>query len=479
MAAVGAESDVARPLGFWTCTALVIGNMIGVGVFLMPAALAPYGLNALWGWMITLLGCVCLAMVFSVLPRLFPQDDGPYAYTERAFGNGITFYVLWCYWFSTWVTNATITTGVVGYLTILVPPLQADSWLRPVVALAFLWMFVLINSLGIRMAASIQLVTTVLKLLPLVGIILLGLWLLVVKPTLYLGNIPSNPISLRAVLDASTNTLYAMLGIECAAIPAAKVLDPGRTIPRATLVGTLVTAIVYIGVSLVPLFLIPQAELAASNAPFADLFVRFLGPQYGWWLALSIVICGLGALNGWTLIVGELTQTFAIHGRFPAAWGKTSRRGTPSTAFVATGVLASIILVMNYSESTTKLFTFFSQLVTAANLPLYLACSLAVLVVWKRGRIASAGRRELVSISAALVAAAYCVWACVGVGTKPWLYAIGLALAAIPFHLASRGETYRQRNAWGAPRDAAPKAGKISGLRGQGSLIRFRYPPRK
>jgi len=432
MSAVAAESDASRPLGFWTCTALVIGNTIGVGIFLLPATLAPYGLNALWGWLITLIGCVCLAMVFSVLPRLLPDEDGPYGYTQRAFGGGVTFYVLWCYWFSAWVTNSTIATGVVGYLTILVPALRGIPWLAPVVALALIWTFALINSLGIRMAASIQIVTTVLKLLPQAGIILLGLWLLVVKPTLYFANIPSNPVSLRAVLDASTNTLYAMLGIECAAIPAAKVLNPGRTIPRATLIGTGVTAVVYIGVSLMPMFLIPQAELAASNAPFADLFLRYLGPQYGWWLALSIVICGLGALNGWTLIVGELTQSFANRGRFPAAWGKPGRRGTPVTAFVVTGVLASIILLMNYSESTTKLFTFFSQLVTAANLPLYLACSLAVLIVMKR-----AGRHELVWRGAALVASGYCIWAFAGVGAKPWLYAIVLAVVAIPFHLAS------------------------------------------
>jgi len=437
MSAVVAESDTSRPLGFWTCTALVIGNTIGVGIFLLPATLAPYGLNALWGWLITLIGCICLAMVFSVLPRLLPQEDGPYGYTQRAFGGGITFYVLWCYWFSAWVTNSTIATGVVGYLTILVPALKAVPWLPPLTALALIWTFVLVNSLGIRTAASIQIITTVLKLLPQAGIILLGSWLLVVKPTLYFENIPSNPISLRALLDASTNTLYAMLGIECAAIPAAKVLNPGRTIPRATLVGTAVTAIVYIGVSLIPMFLIPQAELAASNAPFADLFLRYLGPQYGWWLALSIVICGLGALNGWTLIVGELTQTFAIRGRFPAALGKPSSRGTPITAFVATGVLASIILLMNYSESTTKLFTFFSQLVTAANLPLYLACSLAVLIVFKRERIAATGRHELAGRGAALVASVYCLWAFAGVGAKPWLYAIVLAVVAIPFHLAS------------------------------------------
>lgn len=436
MTSATADSD-ARPLGFWTCTALVIGNTIGVGIFLLPATLAPYGLNALWGWLITLTGCICLAMVFSILPRLLPQEDGPYGYTQRAFGGGVTFYVLWCYWFSAWMTNATLASGVVGYLTILVPALRTISWLQPLTALALLWAFILINSLGVRTAASIQIITTVLKLLPQMGIILLGLWLLWVQPTLYFSHIPPNPISTGAILDASTNTLYAMLGIECAAVPAAKVLNPSRTIPRATLVGTVITAIVYIGVSLLPMFLIPQAQLAASNAPFADLFARYLGPQYGWWLALSIVICGLGALNGWTLIVGELTQAFAIRGRFPAAWGKPSRRGTPVAAFIATGVLASIIMAMNYSESTTTLFAFFSQLVTAANLPLYLACSLAVLIVWKRERIAATRRQVLLWNGAAFVAAVYCIWAFAGVGAKPWLYAIGLAIAAIPFQIAA------------------------------------------
>src|ERR1700722_9510348 len=172
----GGAASETRALGFWTCTALVIGNTIGVGVFLMPASLAPYGLNALPAWGITIVGCVVLAMVFSGLARTYPADDGPYAYTQRAFGSGTSFYVLWCYWVSTWVTNATIAIGVVGYLSILVPSLQTTPWLPPVVSLSLLWLFVLINCLGIRTAAWMQMVTTILKLLPLVGIVILGIW---------------------------------------------------------------------------------------------------------------------------------------------------------------------------------------------------------------------------------------------------------------------------------------------------------------
>jgi APA family basic amino acid/polyamine antiporter len=427
----------SRALGFWSCTALVVGNTIGMGIFLTPASMAPFGLNALYAWLITLVGCGFLAIVFSGLARTFPGDDGPYAYTQRAFGRGTSFYVMWCYWFSTWVTNATIATAIIGYLSILVPVLQTTPWLQPTVALALLWFFVLINCLGIRTAAWMQMVTTVLKLLPQAGIIILGIWQLVVHPSAYVAHVPPNPASWHEMLGASTLALYAMLGIECATIPAGRVIDPGRTIPRATIVGTVVTALIYLCISIIPMLLIPQAQLSNSNAPFADLIGQYLGPQYGRWLALFVVISGLGALNGWTLVVGELTQAFARHGDFPAVLGKVNARATPMVAFVATGVAASITLWFNYDASAATVFTFLSELVTASNLPLYVAGSLAVLVLWRRGAIGRIGRREIVWICAAPLAAVYCIWAFAGAGARPLLLGLLLAAAGIPFHLWS------------------------------------------
>src|ERR1700722_17580111 len=220
-----ATAAKTRALGFWTCTALIVGNTIGIGIFMMPASLAPYGLNAVPAWLITVVGCVLLALVFSGLARAFPRDDGPYNYTQRAFGSGVSFYVLWCYWVSTWITNATIATGVVGYLSILVPGINAHSWLPPVTALALLWLFVLINLLGIRAAAWVQMVTTVLKLLPQAGIIILGLWVLFWHPSAYVAHIPPNPLSLHGIGGAASTALFAMLGIECAMMPAGKVID--------------------------------------------------------------------------------------------------------------------------------------------------------------------------------------------------------------------------------------------------------------
>ena len=143
------SAGTPRELGLWMCTALVIGNTIGIGIFMMPAALAPYGLNSLIGWLITVLGCVAVAWVFAGLARIFPQDDGPYAYTQRAFGGPTAFMVLWCYWVSIWVTNATIATSVVGYLAALFPAIGSNALLPPITALSLIWIFVLINLLGV------------------------------------------------------------------------------------------------------------------------------------------------------------------------------------------------------------------------------------------------------------------------------------------------------------------------------------------
>src|SRR4051812_32446809 len=183
------------------CTALVVGNVIAVGIFILPATLAPYGLNALTGWLITVVGCAFLAVTFAYLSRVFPHDDGPYDYTKRAFGDGLAFTVMWCYWVSTWVTNATIATGVVGYLTVFVPWLKSSPWLPPITALSLLWFFVLLNLRGARTAGGAQVVTTALKLLPMFGVICLGAWVLLTDPSAYHSHVITSP---KSVSDLST-----------------------------------------------------------------------------------------------------------------------------------------------------------------------------------------------------------------------------------------------------------------------------------
>ncbi|HYM43242.1 MAG TPA: amino acid permease [Steroidobacteraceae bacterium] len=430
----GAAPQPARALGLTMCTALVVGNTIGVGIFMLPASLAPFGLNALPAWLITTVGCVFIAWVFAGLARAFPQDDGPYAYTARAFGGFVAFVLMWCYWISTWVTNAVLATGVTGYLSYFFPDLGVDHTLAAATAVALVWLFVLINILGARTAGWVQVLTTVLKLVPQFGIIALGVWAFLAPHAQPVVSVPKTPLSFPAVIAASTLALYAMLGVESAAMPAGRVCDPGRTIPRATFIGTLLVALIYICVSLVPMLLIPQRELAASNAPFADALARFLGPGAGKLLAAFVIVGGLGCLNGWTLILGELTVSFARHGGFPRFLGRVNSRGAPTWGFVVTALLASIITVMNYNDSMAGAFTLMSVVVTAANLPIYIGCAAAVLVLWLRGQIAKPGAREARWIIAALLAALYCTFVSIGIGGKPLWQALVLCAMGVPVY---------------------------------------------
>lgn len=422
----------ARKIGFWTCTALVVGNTIGMGIFVLPASLAPFGYNALLGWGITVLGCLALARVLARLARLLPQADGPYGYVRETLGGLPAYAVLWSYWVSIWITLAALATGVVGYAAAIFPALARVP--AAVLSLATLWLFVAVNLFGVRSGGRVQVATTVMKLLPMLAVAGLGAWMLLDAPASFAAHPPAKPVSLGDAMAASTLALFAMLGIESATIPAAKVADPGRTIPRATVIGTFITAAIYLVVSAVPLLLLPHAELAQSSAPFALVMERFAGEGTGRWIALFVVVSGLGALNGWTLLSGEMMRTMADNGAMPAMFARTNRFGAPAGALVLTALLASAMVLMNYSESAVAGFTFLSTVVTAANLPLYLGCSLALGLLWWRGQRDAGG--DL--LGAAVLGTAYTVFAFIGMGAEPFWLALALMVAGLPLYFLLR-----------------------------------------
>ncbi|MEO6263411.1 MAG: amino acid permease [Luteimonas sp.] len=428
-----------RKLGFWMCTALVIGNTIGIGIFLLPASLAPFGFNALIGWVITVLGCMAMARVFARLARDMPAADGPYGYIRSTLGDIPAFLSIWCYWVSLWISNAAIATGVVGYIDAMFPELTIIN--PSLLALGLVWLFVIINLFGVRTGGRVQILTTALKLVPMLVVAALGAWLLIKHPASYVQHLPTTPVSLSQVMAASTIALFAMLGLESATVPAGRVEDPGRTIPRATIVGALLTAVIYIIVSTVPLLLIPQQQLAHSSAPFADLLDQYLGHGNGRWLALFVVISGLGALNGWTLLVGELTRTMACNGVLPAVFTRGNGRGAPAVALLVTGVLASAMVLMSYSKSLVEGFTLMTTVVTAANLPLYLCCALALAMMWWRGQRPAS--RDLLML--AVPGTIYVLFVFIGLGHEPFWYAVALAAAGLPVYAVMRWQRVKSK----------------------------------
>ena len=425
----------ARKLGLWMSIALVVGNMIGSGVFLLPASLAPYGLNSIAGWLFSATGAIVLAVVLSRLSRAFPDGGGPYAYTHAAFGPLAAFLVAWGYWINVWVGNAAIATGAVSYLSAFVPRIATDPHMSAAIVVVILWALTGVNCLGVRAAGWVQGVTTVLKLLPLLAIAAVGLYAVKLES---LSLNAAVPFSIGGVTASATLTLFALLGLESATIPDGKVADPGRTIPRATMIGTVLTSLIYVVSCSTVLILLPAAQLAASNAPFADVARMFWGGGGARLVAFAAAISGFGALNGWILLQGEVPYVMAKDGVFPRVFARTSRRNTPTFALVFGSVLVTILVFLNAGGSSVQVFTFMVLLATSACLVMYLVCSLALLKLHWLGRLGQARRGTPGLAAIGLAGAAYSLWAIAGAGAEASLWGVVLFAAGGPVYWAMR-----------------------------------------
>lgn len=299
------------------CTALVVGNMIGTGVFLLPASLAPLGWNAIIGWVLTIAGGLCLAFVFAALARRYPKAGGPYAYTLEAFGPAVAFMVAWSYWISMWVGNAAIATGAVSYLSVFFPSIADVTGVHAVVTLSAIWLLIWINTRGTVLAGGVQLVTTILKILPLVFVVGIGIFVVMSEGLSVVTPFEVGKLEISGITAAATLTLWGLLGLESATVPAGTVKDPEKTIPRATMLGMVIAGIIYLLVFSSVLLLMPPDDIANSNAPFAVFIGKFMNASMGSVIALFAVISGLGALNGWILLMGELPNAMAKSGVFP------------------------------------------------------------------------------------------------------------------------------------------------------------------
>lgn len=420
-----------RVLGLWSAIALVAGNMIGSGVFLLPASLAPYGAISLIGWGITLGGALLLAMTFSRLAARGAQAGGPYAYAREAFGDTVGFVIAWSYWISIWCANAAIAVAFAGSLGSLFPALVASPIRGAAVALAALWLCAAINLIGVREAGRLQIVTTVLKLLPLLLFGGIAIWLIEPQYLRPANGMLSNsmlasdaPLSMASTIHATVAlTLWAFLGLEAATIPAGAIQDAERTIPRATLIGTLLAGIATILACTAVLGLLPPDVAKTSTAPMADAAKALWGPAAGMGIAVVAAISCIGALNGWVLLSAQLPMAAAHDGLFPQTFAKLDAQGTPRMGIVVSTLLASLLVVANYTDSLVKVFTFSILLSTAATLLPYVFSSAAWLKLGKRGRIVAA------------LALVYSVYALIGTGTSALVWGAVLVIAGLPLHL--------------------------------------------
>ena len=344
------EAEAGPPgFGLTTAIALIMGSIIGVGIFNLPTSLASYGPITLFSMGLTTVGALVLALLFAALSRRLPADGGPYAYSRVAFGNPLGFANAWSYWITAWAGNAAIAVGWVLYVEQFINTGHTKIW-SVLLVLVGLWVPAAINLSGVKNMGLVQIWTTVLKFFALAFMALVG-WFYVDSANYSPWNI-SGQSTIAAIGGGMAIALFSYLGVEVASVAAAKVRDPDRNVPRATVLGTLATAAVYM-LSLGAVFgILPSSKLSDSTAPFSDAAnAMFGGTWAGDVMSVLVIVSGLGALNAWTMICAEMPLAAAKDGLFPERFKRLSGAGVPSFGIIASTTLASVAMVANYLGS--------------------------------------------------------------------------------------------------------------------------------
>lgn len=418
------------------CTALVVGNMIGSGVFLLPASLAPYGGISVIGWLVSAGGAVCLALVFARLGAVLPRLGGPYAQAREGFGDFGGFWVAWSYWISIVTANAALAVAFVSYSTVFWPALATHPALAAATALGTLGIFTAVNAAGVRQAGQVQLVMTILKLLPLAAIGTVGLFSF--HGEHFRPFNPSGATPFAALSATVTLTLWAFTGLESGTVPAADVHEPARTIPRATILGTLIAATFYIICTVAVMGLIAPADLATSTAPFADAARAIWGPWGRGLIGAGAATACLGAMNGWVLLSGQLPRAAALDGVFPARLATMSPRGTPVFSLVVSSAIAAVLIAMNYTKGLVQAFTFMILLSTLATLVPYVFSSMTALLLALRDRAGAGAGKLLGRVVVSIVAFTFSLWAIAGAGSDAVYWGFLLLVAGLPVYVTMR-----------------------------------------
>src|SRR5918995_4374216 len=438
--------ESGQKFGLPAAMALIVGSIIGVGVFNLPTSLAAYGPITLVSMALTTVGALALALLFAALSRRLPSDGGPYAYARVAFGNPLGFANAWSYWITAWAGNAAIAVGWVLYVEHFINT-DHNRLFAVLLGLVGLWIPAAVNLSGVKNMGSVQVVTTVVKFAVLAFVSIVGLFY--IEAANFMPWNVSGESTIAAIGGGLGLALFSYLGVECAAVATAKVRNPDRNVPRATILGTIATAVVYM-LSLTVVFgVLPSSELAESSAPFSDAVNSMFGGTWaGYVMAIAVIISGFGALNGWTMICAEMPLAAAKDGLFPERFKRLSGTGVPAFGVVISTVLASVAVIINYLGSGGA--TVFTTLVlmTGITAAIPYAFSALAQLKWRlvdhRTMQTPRFARDMIVAALSLVFSILFIWYSRNTGNSFWVYwapfllAAGALLLGIPVYLAQR-----------------------------------------
>lgn len=408
--------------------------MVGSGFYLSPAALAPYGMLAIVAWIVMGGGAICLGLSFARLARLAPAAGGPYAYTRMAFGDFAGFLIAWGYWISIWASLPVIAVAFAGAIINVMPALHSRG-MFVALTLGAIWAVVLINLRGVKTAGTVAEIMTYSKLIPFGAVALVGL--AYVRPEHFAEFNPSGQSLLTASAALAPLTMFAFLGLESATVPADDVRDPSRTIPRSTILGISIAGLLYVLGTVVVMGVVPREQLVTSVAPFTDAARLMWGGWGAGAISLAVILSSIGALNGWTLLMGQVPLAAARDGLFPALFGRLSARSVPAAGIVISAGLATALIAIQASGNPgfSAFYNLVVSLSTLAAVIPYAFCAAA------GGLVAAhlAGGGPVPRVTAVdLVAFVFALFTVYGCGPKPVLYGMILLLLGIPVYVWQR-----------------------------------------
>ena len=430
------SSNNSKQIGLWIAISLVVGNMIGSGIFMLPASLAEFGGISILGWIASGIGAVAVATVFGRLSKLIPKTGGPYVFPKEGFGEFAGFLSGFGYWMSILLTNASMALAFAGYLFVFVPDWKDSGEMTIVVSLVTLWILTLINSRGVRSGGLVQLVTTIMKVIPLFLVTVAGLFIF--NSDNFIPFNSSGTSDFKAVGATVAITLFAFLGLESATIPAGNIRNAQKVIPRATMIGTFFTLGIYILSTISIMGVIPVEQLSKSSAPFADAAQIIWGEKGKFLIAFGALISIFGALNGWILMQSQMPLAMAMDDLMPPVFKKKSKRDYPLIGLIISSIIVSVIIMVNFSKGLVSLFTMLILVSTFLTLITYLFSSMSEVMILIKQKPKNWKRRASKSFILSIPAFIFSVWAVFGSGQEIVFYGFIILICGVPLYVYSK-----------------------------------------
>jgi len=436
-------------IGLVAVTSIVMGNMIGAGIFTIPNQIGKYGAWGIAAFCLTAMGAVILGLTFASLARKVPKTGGPYAYTRAAFGDFAGYWLAWGYWIGLWTGQVAIACVFSNYVGVFIPIFRESMLWNGVLAFTVLWAVTGLNLRGTKTAGGVAIITTIIRVLPLLAIATAG-WFYF-KPENYAATLPEGTSALGALGAAATITMFSFLGLESGTVPAGGVKDPSKTIPRATIIGILAVAALYIASTAVVLGVVPAERLGEDGIAFADAGRSMWGGAGYYAVAVAGVVSTLGALSGFTLLNGQVPMAAAVDRLFPKSFSLTNRHHAPWFGLIASGVLISIFMLIGYgallagkSDGNGGLQHISIVIATVTTVLPYAFCAIAEIILILNKREFPGKRIAKLCVIPAL-AFAYSLYVIYGAGSLQIAIGFFLSVLGLPVYIIVHKRLMRAR----------------------------------